>query len=330
MDRMKLYDIIYALAARDGREATLFGSCASTAREAFSRSLAGEAFPEIWFEIPLAGGSWFDLHSLVSHEDVAGTQPAFSGQGGVYADALAWFGRQQRNTVRQLALSYDTHVGDVDSPAVQLLVNGCDISVPFGFLEAVGRSDAKEAYRAFFGSMPEEWYACYVGTFPSRQAEEGSSWVRVECLVRQALQQAYAGDVATLRDHLARVGMTWLGDDDLGAVQRLACSPFPLEFQFDVGAQGEALPTLSASVRFAPEDWVNPDRVGCIRDLLREVQDLGLADGRVGQLAGTVFAKRVTYGGESALLSCFPAFIKLRWRASEPTCAKAYLLARAE
>ena len=92
MDRMKLYDIIYALAARDGREATLFGSCASTAREAFSRSLAGEAFPEIWFEIPLAGGSWFDLHSLVSHEDVAGTQPAFSGQGGVYADALAWFG----------------------------------------------------------------------------------------------------------------------------------------------------------------------------------------------------------------------------------------------
>lgn len=330
MDRMKLYDIIYSLAARDGREATLFGGCAPTAREAFSRSLAGESFPEIWFEIPLAGDPWFDVHSLISHEDVAGTQAAFSGQGGVYADALAWFGRQQQNTVRQLALSYDTHVGDIDNPAVQLLVNGRDISVPLGFLEAAGRSDAKEAYRAFLGSVPEEWYACYVGAFPGRRTEGGSSWVRVECLVRQALQQAYADDAATLRGHLERVGITWLGDDSLGEIQQLASSPFPLEFQFDVGAKGEALPTLSASVRFEPEDWVDPNHVGCIRDLLREVQGLGLADGRVEQLARTLFAKRMTHGDESALLSCFPAFVKLRWRAGEPTCAKAYLMARAE
>ena len=30
---------------------------------------------------------------------------------------------------------------------------------------------------------------------------------------------------------------------------------------------------------------------------------------------------------ESAVLYCFPAFIKLRWRAGEPADAKAYLVA---
>ena len=34
MDRMMLYDIIYALAARDGREAALFGVSAPLARGA--------------------------------------------------------------------------------------------------------------------------------------------------------------------------------------------------------------------------------------------------------------------------------------------------------
>lgn len=53
MDHMKLYDIIYALAAQGEREAALFGTCASATREAPRRSLTGETFPELWFEIPL-------------------------------------------------------------------------------------------------------------------------------------------------------------------------------------------------------------------------------------------------------------------------------------
>ena len=68
MDRMMLYDLIYALAARDGREAALFGSCAPLAREALAHSLAGTGFPELWFELPLAGDPWFDLHALAARE----------------------------------------------------------------------------------------------------------------------------------------------------------------------------------------------------------------------------------------------------------------------
>lgn len=65
----KLYDLIYALAARDGRDgrdATLFGRGALAAREAFARGLCGNTFPELWFEMPLAGDAWFDVHMLVS------------------------------------------------------------------------------------------------------------------------------------------------------------------------------------------------------------------------------------------------------------------------
>ena len=137
MDRMRMYDIIYALAAKDSRETALFGNCAPCAREALSRSLAGEKLPEIWLEVPLSGDPWFDIHALTAYEDVAGTQAAFAGQGGSYADALSWFAAQPPMTVRQLALSYDTHAGDVDHPAVQLLVCGRDKSVPLEFLPAI-------------------------------------------------------------------------------------------------------------------------------------------------------------------------------------------------
>ena len=327
MDHRKIYSIIYALAALDGREATLFGNCGPYAEEAFSRSLAGEAFPEIWFEIPLAGEPWLDFHSLVSYEDIAGTNAAFSGQGGVYADAIAWFAAQRPRAVRQLALSYDTHTGDIEYPAVQVLVTGRDPSVPLGFLEAVGRQDATESFRTFASTMPNEWFACYVGAFPRRQGAGAPPWVRVECIVGDVLQQAYVDDPATLREHLARVGIETIDEDALSNILMLASSPFPLEFQFNIGPEGKALPVVSASVRFDAKDWADEARCGAIADLMRDVQGTGLVDSRWMSLAGTVFSKSLSRDDESVTFSCFPAFLKLRWREGKPSDAKAYLIA---
>lgn len=329
MDRVRVYDIIYALAAQGGREAALFGGCGPAAREAFLRSLAGEAFPELWFEIPLAGEPWLDFHALTSREGVAGSQTAFAGLAAVYADALAWFAAQQPSNVRQLALSYDTHLGDVEHPAVQLLMNGRRMAVPLGFLEAAGRPDLRDAYSRFVHAMPPEWYACYVGLFPGRVAPEAGPWVRVECIVGDKLQRAYAADVAGLREHLASVGMTAFDDGLASGVRELARSPFPLEFQFDVGAGGAALPVLSASVRFQPKDWAGGEGRAGIGRIAAWLQGRGLADGRCGLLPQTAFAKQVEHGGESVTVTCFPAFVKLRWREGEQPDAKAYLMARA-
>ena len=60
---------------------------------------------------------------------------------------------------------------------------------------------------------------------------------------------------------------------------------------------------------------------------MRQAMAWGLVDERWHLLADTAFAKRLTYGSESALLYCFPAFLKLRWRDGEPLDAKAYLIA---
>lgn len=327
MDRTKIFSIIYALAALDGREASLFGECGPYAEEAFSRSLTSEAFPEIWFEIPLAGEPWLDFHSLVSYDDVAGTHAAYSGHDGVYADALAWFAAQQPHAVRQLALSYDTHTGDVEQPAVQVLVSRRGLSVPLGFLEAVGRQDATEPFRVFVSNIPDEWFACYVGAFPRRQGAEVPPWVRVECIVGDMLQRAYADDPATLKAHLAQVGLETIDEDALSNILMLARSPFPLELQFNIGPEGKALPVLSASVRFGAEDWTDESCRAAIVDLMRDVQGTGLVDGRWMNLAGTVFSKSLSRDDESVTFSCFPAFLKLRWHEGKPSDAKAYLIA---
>jgi hypothetical protein len=330
MDQTFLYDIMYALAAQDGREDALFGDCAPAAREAFSRCLTGKAFPELWFELPLAGAPWLDFHALVSHEDVAGTEARFSGHGGAYADALSWFSSQPPRAVRQLALSYDTSAGDVDHPAVQLLVNGDDAAVPIGFLKAVGRPDARDSYQAFTRRIPSDWYACYVGVFPRRETSGAAPWVRVECIVGDRCQRAYADDAGLLRNHLARIGLEGVGEAAIGGIQELARSPFPLELQFNVGADGMALPAVSASVRFQPEDWKDAARCDKIARLALWAQGRGLADERWMLLAQTAFAKRVARAESSVVLSCFPAFVKLRWREGMAPDAKAYLLARVE
>lgn len=326
MDNARIYDIVYALAANDGREQLLFGTCAAAAREAFARSLAGEAFPELWLEIPLAGEPWLDFHSLTSYQDVEGTQAAFAGHGGLYADALAWFARQEPGLVRMIALSYDTSSGDVDAPAVQLLVNTSDAVVPSAFLEAAGRADLCSAYRGFAGRMPGEWYACYVGVFPGRSAASADSWVRVECIVGDACQHAYAEDPAVLRSHLAGVGFADVDERTIEGIRELARSSFPLELQFNVGQDGLALPVISASVRFQPGDWLNAEGQAALARLAGWMQEHGVADARCGKLAEAMFAKRLSYDGDSVVASCFPAFVKLRWRKDAAPDAKAYFM----
>lgn len=329
MDLTRIYDIIYSLAARDGREHALFGDYAPVTREAFSRSLVCDAFPELWFELPLTGKPWLDFHALTSYEDVTGTRAAFAGHGGVYNDALTWFAAQKPHSVRQLALSYDTSRGKIDQPAVQLLVDRRNDEVPVGFLRSVGRPDTEGSYRMFVRNMPQKWYPCYVGIFPGRATDNESPWLRLECIVGDECQRGYANDTALLRKHLTQVGLKDMGSDAVAYIQELARSPFPLEFQFNVGPDGLALPVISASVRFQPEDWIDLTRQRAISALVAWIQAQNLADNRCALLAQTLFAKRATQGNETMTISCCPIFVKLRFRKGQAPDAKAYLMAQA-
>ncbi len=329
MDRPMLYDILYALAARDGREAALFGNCAPLAHEAFVRSLAGDYFPEIWFEVPLAGEPWFDLHTLVAYDDLDAGMTFVPETCGFCPEAFLWFAAQ-KDGVRQLALSWDVSSGDVQHPAVQLLVGNGGVPAMCGFLEAAGRADAASAYAAFAERLPEGWFPCYSGVFPRRS----TPFLRVECIPGFELQQAYAQDPALLEVHLCQTGFDCFGQTVLSYCQVLADTPFGLEFQFDVSPDGRATNTLGASVRFAQApgtpEWQAFEVDGAAGELMDRVEAWGLVDGRWRILADTAFAKRAGRGGEACVLYCYPAFLKLRWRDGEPLDAKAYLIAGAQ
>lgn len=321
-----LYEILYALAARDGRESRLFGNNSPLARKALAHSLSCDAFPELWFEIPLSGNPWFDLHALVSRASISPDTIFTNERTGGNATVFKWFATQ-RAGVKQLALSWDTGKGAIDKPAIQLLVNMPDTRITCDFLEACGRGDACPAYRAFIKRLPDGWFACYTGVFPGRQDQT----FRVECIPTDALQQAYAKEPQLLEAHLRTTGLTEFGETLISRCQLMAQSPFKIEFQFDIKPDGSADETFGASVRFArppgENDWGSFTVDGASGELMRQVETWGLADNRWRLLADTIFAKRVTKDDKSSVLYCYPAFLKLRWRAGLPFDAKAYLIA---
>jgi hypothetical protein len=125
--------------------------------------------------------------------------------------------------------------------------------------------------------------------------------------------------------------MSELGDTLVERCRAMAQFPFQFELQFDVEPDGRTGETFGASLRFAqpPGDaaWQSFSLDGAASDLMRLAESWGLADERWRLLADTAFVKRLSSGDESRILYCYPAFLKLRWRAGEPLDAKAYLIA---
>lgn len=325
MNHQFLFQLLYAIVASGGRDAELFGDSFPAACEAFGKSVAGDYFPEVWFEVPLKDDPWFDLHALVSCGDVDPAAIPSLGAGDGAAAGLAWFAEQDEG-VRQLALSWDTGSGNAEMPAVQLLMSHDDPSVTCGFLAAVGKPDAAEAFRVLHGRLPEDLFACYAGTFPQRK----EPLLRVECIPSEALQQAYASDAELLGRHLRQLGFDAFGDTLLPWCRELADTPFQIEYQLDVTPDGTASPTIGVSLRFHPSPS-GPrehefDEDGEAGKLMRRLEERGLVDERWHVLAETAFAKGVRRGNESQTLWCYPTFVKLRWRDGEPIDAKAYLM----
>ena len=95
LDYAAIYDALYLLAARDGREEALFGNCQPFAREAFSRSLIGDEFPIVCFEVPLTGAPRFDLHVPISRSALVPGTGFAPGAGGGYDDLFRWYSEEE-------------------------------------------------------------------------------------------------------------------------------------------------------------------------------------------------------------------------------------------
>lgn len=320
IDLSMAYAILHALAAAGDRRDALFGRYEAQGWDAFGRGVAGSSFPELWFELPLLGEPWFDLHVNTDRDSPAlrADQPPAA-----LADRpelFAWFAGAEG--VRQLALSFDSHTGQLDNPGVELLVSDEDQHLPF--LEMLGGPEAAATFAAFRQRKPEGWFVCYTGIFAGR---EGAG-VRVECIPKPTIQRAYAKDSSLLERDLRQVGFEALSDEVIAGCQRLAGTSYGFECQFNVFADGSLSDMLGTSLRFANPDgpeWAIFGRGPATEELMALLEDWGLADERWRQLADVAFAKRIQRDGSEVVVSIFPAFVKLRWKAGEPLDAKTYL-----
>jgi hypothetical protein len=161
--------------------------------------------------------------------------------------------------------------------------------------------------------------------FPGRSGARGVDWSRAECIVPDELQADYVRDADLLRADLEGVGIDFLDDEAIEDLRSLADSGFRIEFQFNVGADGSALPVLSASVRFEVEDWLDDERRRGIFGLARWLMRKGYADERILEFPKMLIATKVKHGDDARVVRSYPAFLKLRWRKGMAPDGKGYL-----
>ena len=304
----------------------MFGHSFERSREAFSKSTPGRRFPELWFEIPLLGDPWFDLHVLTSREDIGPEDRGDSHSCGGYDRIFAWFSGEE--SARQLAISWDLNAGDKPTSGIQLLQRRKDIKAACDLLEIAGRGSAAASYGTFTDNIPDEWFACYLGVFPGRPGHN----LRVECIPDDDLQKLYAKDPASLTDHLQKAGVKDL-NEIVPFCRELADTPFGFELQFDVKADGIPGDIMGASLRFGVgktgKSYPPFEMAGPAGELMKRLEDRGLADERWRRLDELSFAHKLSREGESLTLYCAPVFVKVRFRKGEAFDAKAYLMAGA-
>lgn len=326
LDHMALYDTLYLLAAGDGREGALFGSCQPLAREGFRRSLVGDGFPTVWFEVPLMGEPRFDLHVAISRAALAPGTAFAAGAGCGYDGLFRWYAEEETGGAG-LAFAYDVSEGSIDSPAVHVNVNGTPLSDMGRFFDLAAGGDAAERYRAFAARLPKGWRVWYAGFHPGRPHAP----VRVDCFVDDRLKAAYASVPSLLEAHLRDCGFAAASAALRDLAGLVTNSPFSLELQFDVLEDGSLGPTIGVSAGFplGPASKMRPlfEDEGTAAGLLGRIEARGLADSRWKRIPGTVYTGLVdTAAGPLALYDA-PTFVKMRVRDGEPLDAKAYLQA---
>ncbi len=317
-----MYNLIYSALTRY-ESVGLFGKRIDADSDAFERSFAGNEFPELWFELPLLGDAWYDLHVLTSRSaidpDTQLPERIF------HPEIFRWFSKSAG--ARQLAMSHDLSKGIYDNPAVQLLINGRVASVGYDFLAESGNAATASAYKVFRDRITKEWFACYLGTFPERDDVN----LRVECIPVEGLQKVYSTDADVLRRDLSMSGFE-ISDEMLKLIMFMADQPVGIEFQFNVDKDGSAQPVLGVSLRFSMPNEKSPHRVFSadnknVSNLMNVLTSAGLCDDRWRLLPGCAFAKSLTSGGRSVCFGGYAAFIKVRMTFDKLIDAKAYIVA---
>lgn len=326
--QMWVFDALYGIASRDGREEALFGDCIKLARPAYERTLIGSGYPSAYLEFPLLGRPCFDLLSV--HARVAPGSCFAPGAGFGQQRMFDWFATLDSEAGKvSCGLEVDCSLGETERAGVYLQQRRhAELVKPF--LESVGEGERAMGYEEVRSRMPVGWSPSYVGLFPGR---EGTP-LRIGGYVGDAARRNCAENPQELARAFRAIGFAAYDASMLercAAVMAIAPS---VDFQFDILADGTLGETFGLSLSF---NEVRPREARDCMDrgngarLMSRLEQWGLADERWRLVAGAAFARSVRYlrddGGMGCVAMCVLLnYAKIKFRQGVAQPAKFYLI----
>lgn len=324
--QLELFDVLYGIAARDGREEALFGYDVLLARQAFERMLIGSDFPQVYLEFPLLGAPGFDL--LAGYGSLEHGARFAEGAGYGRQDLFDWFVQvREAQSTGGVGFEVDCSAGRVDVAGVYLQQRRrSELVAPF--LESMGEGERLAPYEAVSVRLARGWPASYIGLFPGRLGTP----TRIGGYLSPRAKQRCT-DPDHLRTCLDQVGYKAYTSDMLERCSELMALAPAVDYQLDISRDGELGPTFGLSLSFA--DVTPREAHACMESgygaqVMGTLERWGLADERWRLIADAAYAKRIEYaredGGVGHLALCVRFnFAKVKFVAGVPSAAKFYL-----
>ena len=327
---MQIFDLLYAMAAGEGREQALFGDSFTAAREAYAKTIIENSESEIYIEFPLKGKPGFDF--LTTYSKIPPEARFANGGGYGYQGMTDLFAALPEGHGCACGLELDISAGETKQAGVYFQFHKKTELVQV-FLESVGRQDRLKAYLDVLGRCPQDMLPAYIGLFPAR---EGAP-IRIGGYISPKATTAIGEDPTLLKKHFKSIGFSSFNGEMLNFCSELLRLVPLADFQFDIWPDGSIGDTFGLSLSFndiKPRVAVACMETGRGAQVMRLLCEKGLADDRYKRIAGA--SRAVAFSAEDGNGETFPLaliirlnFAKVKFRAGAPCSAKFYYRASA-
>lgn len=325
--QMMVFDALYRIASKEGRESALFGRTIELARPAYERTLIGDSYPSAYLEFPLLGEPRFDLLSVHGHVEPGATFAPGAGYG--YQAMFDWFSGVGAADAVSCGIELDCGDGETERAGVYLQQRThSELVTPF--LESLGEGNRAGSYADVCARRPYGWPPSYVGLFPGRPG----SPLRIGGYMSDSARRACADDPQELAHAFDVIGFSAYDGPMLRRCAEFMGKAPSVDFQFDIMADGTLGSTFGLSLSFnetKPREAHACMEKGYGADIMNTLEGWGLADDRWRLIADAAFARHVAFeredGGEGRLALCVLFnYAKIKFTDCEPQPAKFYLL----
>ena len=326
-DQMDMFDLLYTLAAGDGRGEVLLGGRREQLRRLYERTIIGSARPSLYLEFPLLGEPCYDFLSVIDMVEPGATFAPGAGYG--YQKAFDWFSTVCEDKNVSMGFELDLSTGEQERAGIYLQQrHRSELVEPF--LASVGEACRYPAYRNVQEAMPEGWPPAYVALFPGRKG----SPTRIGGYMSNAEQRRCAEDPAHIGDCLHRIGFGSFDEQMLDRCAHLMSMAPSIDVQFDIMEDGTLGDTFGLALSFnelRPRIAREQMEKGVGQRIMSTLQQWGLTDDRWRLLSDVSFARQYPYVREDGTtghlgLCTLLNFVKVKFKNAQMQPAKFYLL----